>query len=198
MGVNLRHTQIEVFKVPEKITYIGTDFFQHSEKLRYLSLPSNLEYISAGSFSECPSLKVVYSSNPIPPSYKHGTWLNHPDRSYDYPIFKDIDPDAVLYVPVGSKSAYENAEYWKEFKTIIETSEEPNSIENIIDNQETNISVSNDGVTIYNNGTISEYQLYNIMGSLIERGTLKNTINISLQKGTYILKIGNKTYKFCL
>lgn len=57
-------------------------------------------------FSDCFSLTSVTVENPMPVNIKENTFYNR--------------ANATLYVPTGSKSAYQNANYWKEFKQIIE------------------------------------------------------------------------------
>ena len=62
--------------------------------------------IGGYAFDECSSLTSVTVENPTPLTIEQFTFT---DRA-----------NATLYVPIGSKSAYQAADYWKEFKEIIE------------------------------------------------------------------------------
>ena len=59
----------------------------------------------------CTGLTSVTVENPTPVTIDSYTFTNR--------------ANATLYVPYGSKSAYENANYWKEFKQIIEIDNRP-------------------------------------------------------------------------
>lgn len=64
------------------------------------------QMITAGSFKNCESLEIVNVMNPIPP-----TGAEFSEKAYK---------NSTLYVPEGSKNAYELAEGWKEFSNIVE------------------------------------------------------------------------------
>jgi hypothetical protein len=62
--------------------------------------------IGNSAFSDCSSLTNVKVDRDMPPSISSSTFSN--------------SANATLYVPAGCKAAYEAAEYWNEFKEIIE------------------------------------------------------------------------------
>ena len=64
--------------------------------------------IGETTFQRCFNLKAVTCLNPTPPQIGQYTF-----HSYN----------ATLYVPNGSKEAYQNAEGWKNFITILDTDE---------------------------------------------------------------------------
>jgi hypothetical protein len=66
-------------------------------------------------FAGCSKLTSVTAYNPTPASIAIYTFTNR--------------TNATLFVPIGSKAAYEAADYWKEFKEIIEI--DPTGIEQI-------------------------------------------------------------------
>ena len=47
--------------------------------------------------------------------------------------------NAILYVPEGSKSAYQTADYWKEFKEIVEI--DPSGIDQIMSDGQNNAAI---------------------------------------------------------
>lgn len=57
-------------------------------------------------FNGCSALTSVIIENPTPVSITSDVFTNR--------------ANATLYVPAGSKAAYEAADYWKEFKAIVE------------------------------------------------------------------------------
>ena len=93
--------------IPENITSIGAEAFQKCTKLLSVVIPSSVTSIGSYAFSNCDNLTSV-------------TVLNeNPVTIYDSYTFSNRK-NAILYVPTGSKAAYEAADYWKEFKEIIE------------------------------------------------------------------------------
>ena len=113
--------------IPESVTSIGDEAFQFCRRLDYpvipesvtsigsyaffgcyiasVTIPSNVTSIGEGAFL-CYSLSTVIVENPTPVSITSGTFSNL--------------SNATLYVPSGSKAAYEAAEEWREFGNIIE------------------------------------------------------------------------------
>ena len=91
--------------LPEGLTTIGRNAF-HYTALTSITIPSTVTSIGNQAFDQCYDLVSVTAlmKEPCPISfYTFGNSAN-----------------ATLYVPVGSKSAYASADYWKEFKSIVE------------------------------------------------------------------------------
>ena len=82
--------------------------FNSCNNMEELTLGRNVQNIGDHAFYGCPYLTIVCSKNPIPPVCKAYT-------------FDDSQKEARLYVPKGRKAAYEAADYWKEFSSIVET-----------------------------------------------------------------------------
>ena len=85
---------------------ISSSAFWGQNGLTSLTIPNSIVYIGNYAFEECRNLTEVIVKRATPISINSGTFTN---RSY-----------ATLYVPKGSKDAYEASDYWKEFKEIVE------------------------------------------------------------------------------
>jgi hypothetical protein len=92
--------------IPKGITSFPEDAFYYCWKLLTMTIPASVESIGNHAFYNCNKLKILIVHSPSPATVTENT-------------FEKCD-DAILYVPKGSKDAYETADYWKEFKEIIE------------------------------------------------------------------------------
>ncbi len=92
--------------ISEGVRTIGETAFRGCSSLTSITIPSSVISIRSGAFQECDNLTSVTVMNPLPVSISRYTFENR--------------ANATLYVPKGSKEAYETADYWKEFKEIIE------------------------------------------------------------------------------
>lgn len=102
----------EVYDI--RVTSIGSNAFGKCSGLSSLLLPASINMVKSGAFSECGNLKSVSLLNTTPPDIE---LLAVPGGKE---AFADISPDAILYVPVSTKSVYETSK-WKLFKDIVET-----------------------------------------------------------------------------
>lgn len=89
-----------------KVSGIESSSFRDCSDLISISIGSNVTNIGNFAFNGCSGLTTVTVKNPLPVNIESSTFTN---RS-----------NVVLYVPIGCKAAYEAADYWKEFKEIIE------------------------------------------------------------------------------
>ncbi|MBR6842623.1 MAG: leucine-rich repeat domain-containing protein, partial [Prevotella sp.] len=92
--------------ISEGVTNIGSSAFESCSKLTSVSIPSSVTNIGDYAFSGCNGLTSVKVGMETPLSIYSNTFTNR--------------QNVTLYVPYGSKAAYEAADYWKEFKEIIE------------------------------------------------------------------------------
>ena len=74
--------------------------------LTSVTIPNSVTSIGSSAFSYCMELTSVTIKKETPLPIGESTFSNR--------------TDATLYVPYGCKAAYEAADYWKEFKEIIE------------------------------------------------------------------------------
>ena len=95
------------FIVPGSVTKIRYSAFEHCHGLSTITFSQNLTDIERKAFYICENLTTIYNLNPVP-------------QNIGYNAFSIDDiKKAVLYVPFCSISAYQNAEIWKDFGTII-------------------------------------------------------------------------------
>ena len=99
--------------IPNSITSIGGEAFLYCSGLISVTIPNSITSIGDRAFYDCGSLTQVRINKNVPLSIFSNSFNNR--------------TTATLYVPYGSKSAYEAADYWNEFKEIIEMPN-PNSI----------------------------------------------------------------------
>ena len=88
------------------LTNINDEAFRDCSGLTSVTIPNSVTSIGQETFEGCSSLTSVKVNWETPLSIGESTFSN---RS-----------NATLYIPGGCKAAYEAADYWKEFKEIIE------------------------------------------------------------------------------
>ena len=95
--------------IPTSVTAIGGYAFYECTGLTSVTIGNEVTAIEDYAFANCKGLTSITVENETPISISQKAFLN-------------VDKAAcTLYVPAGSKSAYENAEGWKEFENIEET-----------------------------------------------------------------------------
>jgi hypothetical protein len=105
-------SHLTLITIPTSVTYIANDAFSDCQSLISVSIPSTVTSISDNAFVNDTSLQSIYvsSSTPI-------------DLSSSNLVFDGVKMDTcILYVPFGSKSAYQAAPIWNSFHYIIELS----------------------------------------------------------------------------
>lgn len=90
------------------LTYIGSYAFSSNRNLKELRVPSTLEKIEDGAFSDC-NLEKVYAYTVLPISISQGTFSNFSNTA--------------LYVPTQSVDNYYLNTQWSQFKEIHEFNE---------------------------------------------------------------------------
>lgn len=118
--------------IGEGVKVIGDSAFSGNFKLSELSLPNTLESIGISAFSSCNDLEVLVIPSSVKTLNERAfSGCNLSSVTIEIPIPVNISQDvfynynkAILYVPKGSKTAYQSANYWKDFKEIVEYDDE--------------------------------------------------------------------------
>ena len=92
--------------IPETVTTIEADAFTYCTSLSSITLPASVSVIGNGAFIGCENLVRIRCDMETPPTIAEDVFTNR--------------ANATLIVPSGCKAAYVAADYWKEFKEIIE------------------------------------------------------------------------------
>ncbi len=92
--------------IPDNVKSIGKYAFKGCNGLTSITIPNSVTNIGNYAFSDCSGLAYVKIEKDTPISISPDVFSN---RMYK-----------TLYVPKGSKAAYQSAAYWKEFKEIVE------------------------------------------------------------------------------
>ena len=91
--------------IGNSVTSIGDYAFEHCNSLISVTIGNSVTSIGSGAFYGCTSLKKVYCKPTTPPTIGSSSF--------------DEEETISLYVPTGRTRAYSNANYWKEFRSII-------------------------------------------------------------------------------
>ncbi len=101
---------LTTINIPKNMTNIYYNVFKGCTKLKSIVLPENIVTLGSNTFNGCSSLTEVTVLNPDPSKIDLGEGL-----------FSGVNlSSATLYVPVGSKALYGQAEVWKQFGKIVE------------------------------------------------------------------------------
>lgn len=145
-------TSLGVVNLTKGLKKIESGAFQYCSRLNYIILPEGITDIGSKSFAGCSSLTSIYCYNETP-----NTCVND---AFDNSTYNS----STLYVPYGSKAAYQSADGWKNFKNIeemvpsaihdVKTTEEGVRIIGIYDSNGNKCSDLQRGINIikYNNG----------------------------------------------
>lgn len=97
--------------LPNSLTNLGTYAFQKCSSLSSINIPENVTTIGYAAFVGCSGLTSIKVGWKEP--------ITVPSSTFD--LFDKTN--ITLYVPKGSKAAYEAADVWKEFGNIVEVTE---------------------------------------------------------------------------
>ena len=92
--------------IPNSVTSIGSSAFSSCSGLTSINIPNSVTSIGNNAFNYCSGLTSVTVEMTTPIAISSSTFSNL--------------KNATLYVPYGCKAAYQAADYWKEFKEIVE------------------------------------------------------------------------------
>lgn len=87
--------------IPDNVGAIASSAFNNCPTLTSVTIPASVTSIGENAFYNCSNLTSVSVNNPTPVSITSGTFSNR--------------ANAILFIPDGSKPAYQSASYWNEF-----------------------------------------------------------------------------------
>ena len=94
--------------IPDSVTEIGNKAFSCCKGLTSVTIPDSVTEIGEDAFSGCTSLISIYCKPTTPPTLDSSS------------VFDNIAPNAKIYVPRASVSAYKTADGWKDYASRIE------------------------------------------------------------------------------
>jgi len=104
-------TGLKTVELKDGLTHLGNYSFYGLTGLKTLSIPTSVTNLGSMAFENCSGLLSICSYRPTPIIF---------DFSFIGPFEGVNTTNCTLYVPAGSKSLYQNALFWKDFKNIIE------------------------------------------------------------------------------
>lgn len=96
--------KLDSVKIPYGVTYIGEYAFQSCSDLVYVEIPNSVQTIRYDAFSGCYNIQTIVSKIKDPGGMYNMEWP-----------FSSSYGSAILYVPKGTKQAYQNAYGWSDF-----------------------------------------------------------------------------------
>lgn len=161
-------------RIPNSVRSIGNYCFSTCKGLKNVTIGSGVEEIGYMAFDCCSELDTIIVDRITPPVCQ---WSS----------FHWCPKDIPVLVPIGSKTLYEQAEYWDEFSNFVET-----ETLFINENETDVISVYPNptaGVICIDGESINRVEVYSITGQFINEFKT-NTIDISDQEsGVYLIKV---------
>ena len=188
-------TKLTSLVIPEGVTSFGEGVLYGTTALKTLELPASLATIGGTAFSGCTGLQSIKV---------HGTWPV--DLSAVTGVFTGVDKTkCILYVPTGSKDAYQAADGWKDFTNIVEFT--TTGIENV---QKNNASLAIAGNPVQGNEAkltfaeagegavvrVSDLSGKTLIKQVVATGSTTATLSVtSLSKGVYLVNYTDNTGK---
>ncbi|MBN1463389.1 MAG: leucine-rich repeat domain-containing protein [Paludibacteraceae bacterium] len=170
--------------IPSSVLQILNSTFDGCTGLSSISIPASVGYIDSYGFANCTNLTAInaYATTPI-------------DFSFSTNVFYNVNKTTcVLHVPIGSKAAYEAADQWKDFTTIVE--DLPTDVNNAT-NSNFKVGVQNGQAILSGVPTGETITVYTLQGSTIYNQTATyETVRVSLPThDMYVVKVGSESIK---
>lgn len=169
------------------LTTIDSWAFQNCSGLEKVELPAACTYLGQQAFYGCTGLKEVRVAATTPPEIEPNT--------FDVNIMTATTPiysQATLYVPRGSRSAYEANACWNQFENIVEA-DFATSVGSAMAASEPAVSLAGLTLTIAAHGP---YSVFAADGRALAEGTAQGKATVQLPcSGVYIVKAGGQAVK---
>ena len=149
--------------IPNSVTRIGSEAFSDCTNLQKVNIGNSVKTIGISAFNNCTSITQISSEAVVPPFCELA--VVHPSFSV-LNVFDDINKSKCkLIVPKNSLDAYKQADQWKDFLSI----------------KDSTLGITN---TVYNNSGLAD--VYTIDGTKRLSKASTDEIN-ALPKGMYIV-----------
>ena len=161
------------------VTIIDVSAFYGCKGLTSVTIPNSVTNIKYSAFSGCDGLTSIYMLSGTPAVVTTSTFSS---SSYK---------NTTLYVPQGSLEAYKAADIWKDFENIVEF--DATGIEDVTEDAPA-FEITADGIQL----TAAEGKavaVYTAGGALVEKIDSYTGEEITLDKGVYIIRVGNRAIK---
>ncbi len=205
IGDNVFHycESLTQINIPNTVKSIGTRAFAYSG-LTSIDIPSSVTLIDNYAFEVCRGMKTVNVPSSVTSIGDYAFYGNYTLEAFNIDIqvplaittsvFQGRNLSLVtLSVPVGSDSAYSTASIWQDFGTINGTLSTNYLEKELVIKLFPNPATTN--ISITGLSERSSYNVYDVVGKPILKGTLLNgnSINIeNLSSGLYFLKLKNR------
>jgi BspA type Leucine rich repeat region (6 copies)/Domain of unknown function (DUF6383) len=168
--------------IPNSVIYIGDWAFDSCIKFDSISISNSICDLGICAFQGCNSVKYIKTFNPNPIKLNNSSVFNNINHS-----------TCRLYVPKGSKAAYQSADVWKDFTNIVEY-DLPTGI-NDITASGTSLYVTDGQLHIKNAPIGEQVRVTSILGMLVYNGvSTTDELTVSLpQHGVYVVTVGSKS-----
>ena len=165
-------------EIPNSVTSIGYCAFYECLGLTSIEIPNSVTWIGDEAFEDCESLTKITCWATTPPAIYSNTFSNY---------------SAELYVPVGCKSAYQSAIYWRNFNIINDTLDNPITL----NDNDAMVAAVGDNIVVKNATAGSVVRVYVVDGAMIasEVATEGDVIIEAPAKGIYIVAVDGKSFK---
>ena len=169
--------------IPNSVTSIGGNAFSDCVNLTSVTIPNSVTSIGRGAFSFCDDLKSIYMQCEVPIEC---------DPICDNNTLKE----AILYVPKGTKTAYEKVVPWEYFWNIEEL--DFSGVDGIEADDSTGLRlvVNNGSLMIDGLDNNQSIVIYDVQGRVVYRGM--NRIIENIASGLYIVKAGSQSAKIAI
>jgi hypothetical protein len=173
-------TGLTSIEIPNSVTEIGSSAFSGCTGLTSITIPSSVKYIEGYTFEGCTGLTSIYLFSATPATIY--VW------DYDNNIYKNT----TLYVPQGSLEAYKAADGWNKFVNIVEF--DPTGIEDVKEDVAPAFEITDGGIKFID-AEGKAVVVYSTAGAVLEKIDSYAGEEITLDKGVYIVRVGDKAVK---